>query len=347
MKKSILLLFCLWSVFFLLTACGSDDEGKAGKESPPAQVSGQAAQGIQAPGAAASAPAGQPSEASDPATPPAAPVPSLTPEERKKADALVAFFNAASSTLASGRYTLPDALMANARVYLREWRLAPRPKVRSGADAAARLAPPRGLFPAQEEARLAHYVQDMGKALDSMLAEYRALEKYLADDSIQDDGVKGKALVESLGRGHAVFMAARDGFLEIVEARAARAEEMLLQEHPLKRQILQAGKIFSLFRKAASLLAPEKPDQAQKEALRQLRQELDAAIAVAGRPPFPAAPEVERSFRAFLKEATLFSRSLERGLGEGFYSPLRRDLNDAALRSREAYNAFVREANQA
>lgn len=345
MKKSILYLFCLCTVFFL-TSCGSDNEDKAGKESPPAQGSDQAAQGVQAARTAASAPAGRPSTTSDPTAPPPASLPSLTPEERKKADALVAFFNAASSTLASGRYTLPDALMANARVYLREWRLAPRPKARSGADAAARLAPPKGLFPAQEEARLAQYVQDMGKALDSMLAEYRALEKYLADDSIQDDGVKGKALVESLGKGHAVFMAARDGFLEIVEARAVRAEEMLLQEHPLKRQILQAGKIFSLFRKAASLLAPEKPDQARKDALKQVRQELDAAIAVAGRPPFPAAPEVERSFRAFLKEATHFSRSLERGLGEGFYSPLRRDLNDAALRSREAYNAFVREANQ-
>ena len=122
-----------------------------------------------------------------------------------------------------------------------------------------------------------------------------------------------------------------------------KAEDVLLRDHPLQRQIVAAEKIFSLFRKAAGLLGPEKPD---KEALEQLRQELESAIALAGRPPFPASPELERIYRAFLKEAALFPQGLARGLAEGFYSPLRHDLNSIAGRSREAYNAFARAVNQ-
>lgn len=183
----------------------------------------------------------------------------------------------------------------------------------------------------------------MDKSLDAMLADYKALEKYVRDDSIRDDGAQGKKLAASLGAAHATFMAARDSYLEVVEARAAQAEDVLLRDHPLQRQIVAAEKIFSLFRKAAGLLGPEKPD---KEALEQLRQELESAIALAGRPPFPASPELERVYRAFLKEAALFPQGLARGLSEGFYSPLRRDLNSIVGRSREAYNAFARAANQ-
>ena len=40
-----------------------------------------------------------------------------------------------------------------------------------------------------------------------------------------------------------------------------------------------------------------------------------------------------------------FPQGLARGLAEGFYSPLRRDLNTIAARSREAYNSFARAAN--
>ena len=203
--------------------------------------------------------------------------------------------------------------------------------------------PAKGLFSAEVEAHLAQWVTDMDKSLDAMLADYKALEKYVRDDSIRDDGAQGKKLAASLGAAHATFMAARDSYLEVVEARAAQAEDVLLRDHPLQRQIVAAEKIFSLFRKAAGLLGPEKPD---KEALEQLRQELESAIALAGRPPFPASPELERVYRAFLKEAALFPQGLARGLSEGFYSPLRRDLNSIVGRSREAYNAFARAANQ-
>lgn len=194
------------------------------------------------------------------------------------------------------------------------------------------------------ETQLAQGVTEMSKALETMLADYKALEKYVADHTIKDDGAQGKKLVQSLRSAHTTFMAARKSFLETVEARAAQAEDLLLWEHPLKRQIVEARKIFSLFRQAGDLLAPEEPDNA---ALEQLRGQLEASLHVAGQPPFPAAPQVERAYRAFLKEAALFSQKLAQGGREGFHSRIRRELNESAMRSREAYNAFVRAANQA
>lgn len=137
------------------------------------------------------------------------------------------------------------------------------------------------------ETQLAQGVTEMSKALETMLADYKALEKYVADHTIKDDGAQGKKLVQSLRSAHTTFMAARKSFLETVEARAAQAEDLLLWEHPLKRQIVEARKIFSLFRQAGDLLAPEEPDNA---ALEQLRGQLEASLHVAGQPPFPAAP---------------------------------------------------------
>ncbi len=321
MKKPLFLLCCLW-LALILTACGSGDEHKAVEsagESAPAAPAAQASGSSSASGAGDAAPVASMS------------LPPATPEEKAQADRMVAFHNTAAASLSGGWYGLPDALLNNVRGYLKDWRLAARPVVRGTRAAAARgLAPAKGLFPVDVEEQLAQWVRDMDKALDAMLADYKALDRYVKDDSIMDDGVAGKKLAERLGASHAAFMAARDSYLEVVAERAAQAEEVLLRDHPLRRQIVAAEKIFALFRKAA---------------LEKVRQELESLLAGAGRPPFPAPPELERSFRAFLREAALFPQGLARGLAEGFYSPLRRELNKIAARSREAYNSFARAAN--
>ncbi|WP_298030303.1 hypothetical protein [uncultured Desulfovibrio sp.] len=336
MKKFFLL--CGICLGLILTACGSDDEDKdkagkiAGESTPVTPAAEPSASPCPTPGAVETDP------------PPSASLPPATPEEKAQADRMVDFYNTAAATLSGGWYGLPDVLLNNVRAYLGDWRLAARPAVRGArGDAAHGLAPAKGLFPAEVEAQLAQWVRDMDNALDAILADYKALDRYVKDDSIIDDGAMGRKLAKSLGASHAVFIAARDSYLKIVKARAAQAEEVLLRGHPLQRQIVAAEETFSLFRKAAGLLGPEKLD---KEALEKLRQRLESVLAKAGRPPFPASPELERNYRAFLKEAALFPQGLARGLAEGFYSPLRRDLNNIAARSRDAYNAFARAANQ-
>ena len=336
-----------------LCACGSDEEKAAEKAQAPA---------------AGTAPA--PAAPAVVAAPEPAPEPALTDGERARAEAALDFHNTALNALETGYYALPEALYANARLYLKTWHLPRRPGKMGARDAArARLRPQAGLFSEEEAAKLTSALAGMDKALDSLLANYKALEAYVGDSRIRDDGARGKTLAARLDADHAEFMAARKSWLEIVEARAAAAEAALVREHPLRRQIEAAGAIFAGFGRAAELLGAEDAaaagevaargataekqaaetaatlDAAARDTLTHIHTELENRIAEAAKPPFAAAPQLERQYRAFLKEAEAYAAALGRGLAEGFYPPQRRELNLAAVGSRAAYNAFVREAN--
>lgn len=325
MKKIVLALL----LALLVTACdsGKKEEGANGK--PVAESTSSA------PNAETAVQA----QAVEEATPPP------SPEELDRADRLVAFSNAASMALATGRYAQADVLAAYTKYYLAEWQLAKRPELNTDQDAALarRLTPPVSLFTPEQAKKMAACVQDMNKAIVDMRADYRLLEKYVADESIQDNGVKGKALAAEILKEHAAFIVARDAYMAIVEGEAAPAEDILLRNHPLKRQIQAAERIFAVFGKTATLLTPSKPD---RDALKAQRDELAAAIAEGGRPPFMAAPELERQYRAFLKQAGSYAQLFDQGLEEEFYVPVRFEMNKAALASRAAYNDFVKVANQ-
>ena len=329
MKKIVLALLLALSVALLVTACdsGKKEEGANGK--PVAESTSSAPKAETAVQA----------QAVEEATPPP------SPEELDRADRLVAFSNAASMALATGRYAQADVLAAYTKYYLAEWQLAKRPELNTDQDAALarRLTPPVSLFTPEQTKKMAACVQDMNKAIVDMRADYRLLEKYVADESIQDNGVKGKALAAEILKEHAAFIVARDAYMAIVEGEAAPAEDILLRNHPLKRQIQAAEQIFAVFGKTASLLGADSPD---KEALKAQRKELADALTEGGRPPFMAAPDLERQYRGFLKQAGKYAEIFDKGLEEEFYVPTRFDMNNAALASRAAYNDFVKAANQ-
>ncbi len=335
MKKYVFPLLLALCVALLLTACESGKKDEVKSDQPVAEAS-QATPKKEpaAPVEKASAP-----ERVENATPPP------SPEELDRADRLVAFANAASMALASGRYAQPDVLAAYSKYYLAEWQLAKRPALNSEQDdiLTRRLASPANLFTAAQAKIMAASVQDMNKAINSIRADYRSLEKYVTDDSIQDNGVKGKSLVAEILKAHAAFITARDAYMEIVEGEAAPAEDLLLRNHPLKRQIQAAERIFVVFGKTAKLLTPDAPD---REALKAQREALTSALAEGGRPPFMAAPELERRYRGFLKQVGTYAELFDKGLEEEFYVSVRFDMNKAALASRAAYNDFVRAANQ-
>lgn len=89
----------------------------------------------------------------------------------------------------------------------------------------------------------------MAKTAASIRADYRALERYVKDVDIQDDGVKGRALAASMEKAHAEFAAARESYVRTVEAHAVTAEGLLLRGHPLRRQILAAERVFARLRR--------------------------------------------------------------------------------------------------
>lgn len=325
------LLLCV-ALCLTLAACDSGKKEDVPGNKPVAET-GDAA------GAKKAASDVAPSEASAPEQP------APSSEELDRADSLVAFSNGVSMALSSGRYAQADVLMAYTKYYLAEWNLAKRPSVNPSEDdaLARRLVPPPHLFTPEEEKALASHVQSMDKSLSSMRADYRALEKYVEDVSIQDDGAKGRQLGSSIAKAHAAYISARDAYLGIVEAKAAPAEELLLRGHPLKRQIQAADNIFGVYLKTAELLTPEKHD---RDALVALRKKLAENIEDGSRPPFMASPEAERPYREFLRHAAQYAASFDRGLNEGFHNTVRQELNNAALASRAAYNDFVRVANR-
>lgn len=340
MKKRLSILsVCLVALF--LVACdsgGNEGASSTGKEQAGQTQNTDQAQGKpDAAGAANSAPQDRaPYEEQVQGPPP-------TQEELEKADALVAFYNVAAATLAEPYFVQAEVMMEHVNHYLRQWTLAPRPApTGDGKVLARRLAATAAMFGEDEVAALAQWVGDMEKSIQSMRADYAALGRYVRDDEVRDDGVKGRALAASLEKAHERFMTARNSYLALVEGRAVKAEEALLYGHPLRRQILEAKNIFSLYSNTAELLKAQTPD---RQALEQVRGKLEAGLRRAGQPPFAAAPEVERGYRDFLKQVARYEALVVRGLDQGFYSPLRQELNQAAQKSRQAYNVFVRTAN--
>ena len=329
MKNILHILVLVLGLSLLLTACESGKK-EAEQADKPKVESAAAASKAEAPVVP------QPPEQTSPAP---------SPADLDRADRLVAFSNAASMALAAGRYAQADVLMAYTKYYLAEWQLAKRPAINPDEDEilARRLVPPVGLFTPEQTKKMAASVQEMNKAIASMRADYRTLEKYVEDALLQDNGVKGKALGAGIARAHGAFVVARDAYMQIVEVEAAPAEDILLSNHPLKRQIQAAERIFAVFGKVASLLAPDRPD---REALQAQRQDLAAALADGGRPPFMAAPDLERRYRGFLKQAESYAELFDQGLNEEFYAPLRFEMNKTAVASRTAYNDFVRDANK-
>ena len=249
MKKILQILVLVLGLALLLSGCESGKKEAEQADKPKVES------------AAATSKAEAPAPAVEQPVEPASPPPS--PADLERADRLVAFSNAASMALAAGRYAQADVLMAYTKYYLAEWQLAKRPAINPDEDEilARRLVPPVGLFTPEQTKKMAASVQEMNKAIASMRADYRALEKYVEDALLQDDGAKGKSLSSGIARAHAAFVVARDAYMQIVEAEAAPAEDILLSNHPLKRQIQAAEHIFAVFGKVASLLAPDRPDR--------------------------------------------------------------------------------------
>lgn len=265
------------------------------------------------------------------------------PAELARANAILDFHNRAVEILHRGAFARASDIAGAREIYLDSYRLPRLKKAGSRAAARSALVPPAGLFSPDEEAVLARELAGMDAALQEMQAGYADLERYVRDDGIVDDGREGRRLCKELGARHDVFMAARRSWLGIVTKRAREAEKILLEEHPLRRQILAGQEIFALIGQAAGLLSAQKPDKA---AIARTGQEMAAAVAEAGEPPFPASPAVERQFRNFLRQASGYLDQIKEGLAQGFYAPGLRRLNVQSARVRRAYNAFVRAANE-
>lgn len=266
----------------------------------------------------------------------------LAPEERERANKILEFSNQAINALSKGYFTLPEKWHRNSRRYAGTWRLPKSPRLLSRAHSVEKMTHPRGIFDEQEEKALTEGLREMNSVAMEMFDNYKVLEKYVADDSIRDDGKQGLELAAKLEKGHAQFIKARDSWLEIVEANAARAEEALLRGHPLRRQIFAASRLFSQFSEISRLLKMEEPDKSMLEALSSA---INANIADAEKPPFNSSPALERLYRAFLRAARQYENTLRRGISEGLFTPQKNEIIKADKACRILYNKFAMAAN--
>lgn len=271
-------------------------------------------------------------QAQNETTPPSA-------EATKRADKILAYINRGQASLDSGFYSLADRLQANSHTYLQTWRLPARPKPSKKPD----LKPEEGLFNETEAGIITTSLANMDKALNALIGHYLNLEKYVANNTIRDDGKQGLQLARQIDLAHADFIAARRSWLGAVEDNAAEAEKILLYNHPLQRQILAGNAIFNQFREIAHILASASP---QSELLAACRANIANLAASAAMPPFLARPALERLFRAFLHTVNAYLTNFDRGLNEGFHMPQRKELNVAAQTCANAWNEFVKEANK-
>ena len=182
----------------------------------------------------------------------------------------------------------------------------------------------------------------MDAAMDSMRADYLALMRYVADDSIKDDGVKGKGLTNAIRRSGEDYVRARDMALSGLNGEADKAEQVLLQGHPLRPQIQAAKLLTARMRLAPAMLAGEKPDPL---VLERWRKELEGMINEAALLPCSVPGEVERRWRAFLRTAAEFPQVVSLGQRAGFDELLRGQLNTVYARVQQAYNDFAAAVN--
>lgn len=259
-------------------------------------------------------------------------------EEKATAERITAFANQAGQYLESGYFSLADKFHANAQEYLKSYRLPPRPDV--GRRLTGGLAPEEGLFDEQEARDLTEGWQAMDRALNALLGHYSSLEKYVADQKVRDDGKLGRDLAAKIAASHERFVQARHAWLGIVQKRSRQAQDVLLYNHPLERQIVAAENIFEQIRAARDILAGNNPDL---QILKNLGASIHAQIDLGGRPPFTASPGLERLYRNFLKAAAGYADELERG--ENIHNFQRRELGAAAKNCALAWNEFARAVN--
>lgn len=256
----------------------------------------------------------------------------------EKADRLLAYSNRAQEALDDSWHGQAERLYANSRSYLESFSLPKKPPGGRKPD----LKPESGIFNEQEEALIASGLAGMDRALDRLLGYYGELEKYVADDSVRDDGRLGRQIAKRIAAARGDYIASRDSWLAIVQKRAAEAEKILLYNHPLQRQILAGSAIMAQIREVGAILATDTPEKAMLAAC---RGNIADQIALGEKPPFPAKPASERLYRAFLKAAQAYGDCLARGINEGFFDVQKRELAEAGRNCVQAWNEFAKDAN--
>lgn len=268
--------------------------------------------------------------------------PQASEQERTRANEVLLHANRASATMQGSYDTYVAALLRLADDYEQNY-TAPAPPDRPPRISLSPLAaPPEESWKPVNIQRFKEGLSGMDAAMDSMRADYLALMRYVADDSIRDDGVRGKGLTKAIRQSGEKYAQARDKALSGLGDEADKAEQTLLRGHPLHPQIMAAKLLTARMRLAPAMLAGDKPDPL---VLDRWRKELEGIINEAALLPCTVPGEVERRWRAFLRTAAEFPQVILLGQRAGFDELIRGQINTTYTRVQQAYNDFAAAVN--
>lgn len=256
--------------------------------------------------------------------------------DKTVADQIMAFNNHAMAKLQSDWRNPAEMFYNLGHIYLRIFQIPA--KLDLPARKRQDLLPPAGLFGEKEEAALFLAMDNMDKALASSLTHFGQLKNYILDATIQDNGRNGRKIVGMLEQDYKAFRKAHKAWLEIVERKVDAAEKSLLKGHPLQRQAIAASSIMRTINAVAMQI---QGDDVDRKSLSRDALKINALIASGEKPPFPAHPSLERFYRIFLHNASVYADTLGRGALEGLYDIQKRELSLAGRACSESYNDFV------
>ena len=272
------------------------------------------------------------------------PLPAASPEELARAQAIVDYANRSGRVLGSLCGGYPFLIMTGVAEYRQNYvTLSFGIDPPSAQCARKELDPPKNVFGSETgdkdiEAELEKALQQMDRQRESMRKDYEKLRDYVADTSIVDDGVLGRRLCTSIEKAYRAYAEALERFQSRVDNEAARAQDTMLRDHPLRDHVRLVMKMVSLIRRQADRLAVSEPDPASlEEPIRELSEDIDLAEHL----PFPMPGEPEMYYRQFLKGARAMLAIFRRGQLESFHEGVRQSLNEEWNACKGRYNAFV------
>ena len=263
-------------------------------------------------------------------------------EDQDRAMRLVEYANQSDKAFATPCGQEPAHIMAGVLLYKQEFD-AFYLKDRQGESCLRKqLAVPKDVFSDEDTKSLSDSLEKMDEQRTAMRKEYDKLCAYIADPEIVDNGAKGNALTDQIGRHMKSYAEAVIAYRKVLEKASLDAQNVLLKGHPLKDHVLIALDIANLIHKEAEAISLSEPDPEKMDAP---LAELEEKITTADRLPFPIAGTPEMHYRHFLKEAAKMAALFRTGQKESFHKKIRTDLNAGWEECSRQYNQFVDAVN--
>lgn len=138
--------------------------------------------------------------------------------------------------------------------------ISPSTKIGYG-DAQVDLLNPNAYFEKDIANKVKPLIEGMTSSYTATKEAYDDFKKYYSNEDYKDDNwAKGEELVAKMKSNSNNFYTNKDAFYEIIEPTMELAEEEVLKDHPLKKEILHAKKTLKTVDQLVDLIAnPETP----------------------------------------------------------------------------------------